>query len=105
MSNTKKPIAERIYERFKLQWMIDHGFTLADIYSIMNEYLEEVEPEDREDISFESYLEEVGLREGSLWPCFDEFLDNECCDPEVIIPLLDENSSEKEEYALDLNAD
>ena len=65
------------YEQFKLQWMIDHGYTLQNLISeladILNEgfniggnahnYLNE---------AFELFEDEIGFN-GSLWPCRREW--------------------------------
>lgn len=102
MEATKKTIAERVYERFKLKWMMDHGFTITDICKLGDEYCKEVEPEDRSEITFEDYLEDVGLGSGSLWPCFDEFMDCEFTAPDVINPLLVTGTGELEEYTKNL---
>lgn len=79
-------LKEDAYERFKLHWMMDHGITLQTITSAFSDFITELCAEADEtgkDLGmmlnhsfFEDWLEEHGF-EGMLWPCFDEFCENE----------------------------
>lgn len=65
------------YEKYKLQWMIDHGYTLQDLFSEMANIMEEeltisVNPHVLLDEAFEIFEEEIGFN-GSLWVCKDEW--------------------------------
>ena len=77
--NPEKPLnpqnAQKRYEMFKLQWMIDHGHTLKELIHELTEYMEdrnlEMSPED----VFGEW--ESGRGFGSeIWPCFQEYLDS-----------------------------
>lgn len=73
--------AAKAYERFRLQWMIDHGFTLPDL---LNE-LEKMIDEDMDGSIvrtslgnlFEDWEFGFGFANGEVWPSFDEFLCSE----------------------------
>ena len=66
------------YERFKLQWMLDHGYTLADLMREL-QGLQYDDPEDSDAIStpitelFDHWEMEVGFG-SEIWPCFGEYL-------------------------------
>ena len=73
--------AKKAYERFKLQWMIDHGFTLADLIACMEDMV-------CQDLSgseirtslpslFADWEYGVGFAGGSVWPCFEEYLQSD----------------------------
>lgn len=67
---------QKLYERFKLQWMLDHGFTLKDLIHELSMVLDESDG----DMSLEAIFEdwEFGYGFGSeIWPCFAEFLECE----------------------------
>lgn len=82
--------------------MIEHGFTVADICDLADTYASDVE--DKSDYPFQEFLEEQGLGNGALWPCYDEFMDCEYTCPDAIIPLLVPGTGELEEYSKDLVA-
>lgn len=64
------------YDRFKLHWMIHHGYTIHDLLDKYSEYWGEVEADEEGMCDFWDFLEETGFS-GELWPCFNEFLDTE----------------------------
>ena len=74
------------YERFKMRWLMSHGFTFARIVEAFSGFITElcVESEEMDvtleellnDRYFEDWLEEHGFN-GELWPCFEEFCENE----------------------------
>lgn len=69
-------LAKNEYERFKLQWMLDHGFTLANLVCELGQLCKE----SGSDVSLEAIFMdwEFGYGFGSqIWPCFDEFLECE----------------------------
>ena len=73
--------ARKAYERFKLQWMIDHGFTLGNLIACM----EDMVCEDLSDSEVRTSLQSlfanweygVGFAGGSVWPCFEEYLQSD----------------------------
>lgn len=64
------------YERFKLQWMLEHGYTLIDLIH----ELEMLRCESGPEISLESIFQDWEFGYGfqsEIWPCFDEYMDCE----------------------------
>ena len=72
------------YERYKLSWMLDHGYTLKDLIDQLEELRQENIDGDLQSI-FDEW--ECGYGFGSeIWAGFDEFAQNElrfCKDMEV----------------------
>ena len=69
-------LAKAKYERFKLMWMLDHNFTLADLIHGIDDLRAESDP----GLSLETLFAdwEFGYGFGSqIWPCFEEFLECE----------------------------
>lgn len=68
------------YKRYKLQWMLDHGHTLEEIfrelYMIQKEYLEDGESCPNIWMLLAQWEKDVGFG-GECWACFDEWLENE----------------------------
>lgn len=62
------------YEKFKLQWMLDHGHTLESLVSSLAASLEDSEEPLVE--TYNTWEREVGFG-GEIYPCFEEWLDNE----------------------------
>jgi hypothetical protein len=87
------------YDKYQLYWLISHGYTIKDISDLAEEWLQErlSNPSDSE--SFNDYLFVQGFS-GSLWVCFEEFLNSEYLDEEYIKGLL--NDLEYEEYKKDI---
>ena len=73
--------ARRAYERFKLQWMIDHGFTLSDFVACMEDMICEDLSGSEVRTSLQSLFSDwefgVGFAGGSVWPCFEEYLQSD----------------------------
>lgn len=63
------------YERFKLQWMIDHGFTLKNLLGYLDKSREESPDLTLSEI-FDDWEFGYGF-DSQIWPCFEEFLDCE----------------------------
>ena len=72
--------ARQAYERFRLQWMIDHGYSLEDLVRNLESMILEDENESgiRTDLPslFRDWVYCLGF-DGAIWPCFEEFLENE----------------------------
>lgn len=81
MSEQFEQKVRQAHEVFKLQWMIDHGFTLTDLIECMEIMLHEDMADSDERSSLQSLFADwkfgVGFVDGSVWPCFEEFLENE----------------------------
>ena len=76
--------SERMYEKYKLAWMLDHGYTLKDLI----DQLEELRQENI-DVDLQSIFNDWEYCYGfgsEIWADFDEFVNNElrfCKDAEV----------------------
>ena len=87
---TKKEGDRKRYEAFQLKWMVAHGYSLIDFLSKINDCYEELQAKEpvfkgclydkpSPDIwdAFDLF-EDTGFEGGIIYPCFDEWLDNEC---------------------------
>lgn len=82
--DTSSERTKKAFERFKLQWMLDHGYTLADLIECMEVMIHEDEQGGlRTKLSelFDRWEFGVGFADGSVWPCYDEYLQNEAQEP------------------------
>lgn len=74
---------KKAFERFKLQWMLDHGYTLADLMECMEVMVHEDSLDGlhtKLSELFERWEFGVGFVDGSVWPCYDEYLQNDAED-------------------------
>lgn len=60
------------HERFKLQWMLDHGYTLEDLMDAL-EAMRVESPGVPLNHLFDHWQFDVGF-ESEIWPCYDEWL-------------------------------
>ena len=73
-------VLEEEYEEYKLQWMLDHGFTLKDLLNDLVEIADAYEYGNiQHDLHecFESWENENGFPGHSIWASYEEWLDNE----------------------------
>ena len=81
MTNVDEAEIRRLYERYKLQWMLYHDLGLVDLMACMEVMLRE----DAEIPSLRSKFQElfqawefgVGFPGGQMWPCYEEYRDSE----------------------------
>lgn len=79
-NSLRTPLSRKVfllkkYEEFKLQWMIDHGYTLQNLI----DQLACFEPLDAErplEFIYADWEQDVGFG-GAIWPCYEEWLENE----------------------------
>ena len=89
----KNNIQAVAYEKYKLTWMIKQGISLKDLIEALAE-------QQREDSSigenknllaaYKDWELDMGFGSGSIWVCFDEFLDNEYQDTQFMRSILTE---------------
>ena len=92
----KDEFEKSVYEAYKLLWLIQHGFTLEKMVSALADADNEAKEHDDypEGNTWEIYenlvarVEETGFGNGSIWACFDEFMDNEFQDSGYMKELL-----------------
>ena len=90
-----EPLKETLYQRFKLYWMADHGYTLEAFIKSINEYADDaygIYSGSYEDLVSEWELES-GFH-GTIYPWFGEFIFSEYQDEEFVKQLC----HTKEEY-------
>lgn len=56
------------YERYQLEWMIAHGYSLKDLVDSLGEYTENSDL----GIEFGNWVADMGFN-GDLWVCKDEY--------------------------------
>lgn len=82
-------ITKIAYEKYKLDWMIQHGYTLKDLITELENMREEDEDASLETL-FEDWEDEYGF-DSEIWACYDEFMDIEFYDSEYMASLLTSN--------------
>lgn len=67
------------YEKYQLEWMIQHGYSLKDLFSRLDEIVQESYPSTDRPLPSWAYedFEEVGFLGSEIWPCEDEWEDND----------------------------
>ena len=70
---------KKMYERYKFIWMLEHGITLFDAFAEWRDYCDPANgfPSGLSSgAAFEEWENDCGFS-GSLYPCFDEYLETE----------------------------
>ena len=68
---------EQRYEQFKLQWMIDHGYTLPDLIKQLGAAVQDCQYEVTDESTLQRLFEEWEFGcgfVGAIWPCYEEFV-------------------------------
>ena len=95
----KRDFERSCYEMYKLQWLMQHGYTVNDIVNKMARISDEMKadgtyPEGNSATVFNVLLdavEEEGFGNGECYVSFDEFLDAEFNDHDYMWNLLGES--------------
>lgn len=73
--------ARKLYERYKLQWMVYHGLGLVDLMDCMEAMIQEdlTSSETRSKLQelFKAWEFDVGFPSGQIWSCYEKYRDNE----------------------------
>ena len=81
MAHDNEAEIRRLYERYKLQWMLSHELGLIDLIDCMevmiHEDLSSSETRTKLQDLFKAWEFGVGFPGGQIWPCFEEYRDNE----------------------------
>lgn len=72
---TASGFEKKLYERYKLIWMLDHGITLSEAFRDWSMYLSDADIKMPEEV-FGNWENDCGFS-GNLYPCFDEYLETE----------------------------
>lgn len=92
------------YELYIEDWKKSHNITREDEMMEMLNYFSEIEPSEYKQCNFtyHDYLNGCGYRNGELYVCYDEFIDNEYQEDEYIRELLKYNKKFYNMYKEDL---
>lgn len=81
MTHDNEAEIRRLYEQYKLQWMIYHELGLVDLIDCMEVMIHEdlANSETRAKLQdlFKAWEFGVGFLNGQIWPCFEEYRDSE----------------------------
>ena len=84
-------IRQIAYEKYKLDWMKRHGYTLNDLIKELQSCIEEVDEDEVIDLNeiFADWEFDFGFH-SEIWACYEEFLENEYQDKEYMREILDD---------------
>lgn len=91
---TQEELFEYAYQRYKMDWLLSHGFTISDVLKSIADYLQDLNESCNyfKDDTFEKAIAEwendVGLAGGQIWACREEFRDEEYQDDSYMRRLL-----------------
>lgn len=71
----------RTFERFKLQWMLDHGHTLQELFCGMDALSRDYEDLKSIQELFIEWEQNCGFG-SEIWPCYEEWLGYEAKKPD-----------------------
>jgi hypothetical protein len=90
---TADSFERKLYERYKLLWMLDQGITLQEAFAEWRDYCDPangMDPGTSNEDAFADWESNSGFS-GSLYVCFDEFLNTEYkFDDERLMPWAEE---------------
>lgn len=70
-----------LYEKYKMEWMIEHGITMNEFIRVLDNYRTEREQDGAEFNSIEDVLDNFEADsngfDGEIWACYDEWEDSE----------------------------
>ena len=70
-----------LYEKYKTEWMLEHGITMNEFIRVLDDYRIEQEQDGTEFNSNEdvvnSFEADSNGFDGEIWACYDEWQDNE----------------------------
>ena len=70
-----------LYEKYKTEWMLEHGITMNEFIRVLDDYRTEQEQDGAEFNSIEDVLDSFEADsngfDGKIWACYDEWEQNE----------------------------
>lgn len=70
-----------LYEKYKTEWMLEHGITMSEFIRVLDNYRIEQEQDGAEFNSIEDVLDSFETDsngfDGEIWACYDEWQDDE----------------------------
>lgn len=104
IENVRQDILNRLYESYKLDWILKHGYTLQDFAHLMADADDMLRSEDRYPEGnawniFDSIAKEIdpecfSFDRGGIWKPMGEFQSNELKDTDYVLKLLGYNKIE-----------
>lgn len=88
------------YEKYKLNWLLGHGYTLTDLMRELDVIKEEEEDNDSIGLLFDFWEDNRGFG-SEIWVCYQEFIDTEYMEADYMKQIL--TRSEYQKYQEDLN--
>lgn len=67
-------MSQKFYERYKLQWMLDHGYSLTDMVSAVSQHTDTIAGIDFEE-AYKLWELESGFN-SEIWASYDEWITN-----------------------------
>lgn len=64
------------YERYQLEWMIEHGYSLDNLVNALENYRQNTFGLDLNEL-FNEWESEIGFKESEIWACRDEWENEE----------------------------
>lgn len=95
-NKNKQDIRRIAYAKFQLWWILQHGYSVEDIFKLVPAWLSDRDENNPED-TFSNWFFENGFC-GEIYPCFDEFLTSEYRDNGLMMTLL--SQKEYAEYCI-----
>lgn len=80
-------IRQTAYEKYQHDWMISHGIDEKAVDKAVKEYIADISEDNDSDTPFSEWLFDRGF-DGSIWACYDEFLNAEYRDDSYMKHLL-----------------
>lgn len=80
-------IRQTAYEKYQHDWMISHGIDEKAVDKTVKEYIADISEDNDLDTPFSEWLFDHGFG-GSIWVCYDEFLNVEYRDSSYMKRLL-----------------
>lgn len=89
----------KAYEKYKLWWMMRHGYTALGLFlSVWYHHESNIDPDNGDfgeedflqlnpDDLFKTWENDAGFN-GEIWPCLEEFLETEYRRPELMSTIL-----------------
>ena len=90
------------YQKYQLQWMIDHNHSLDELVSELVKYEKDRQPEDNSQDLYESWVHDCGFG-SEIWACEEEWEDAEENNGVTIKIHFDEDAIEwmREKFFID----
>ena len=79
-------ITKIAYEKYKLDWMLSHGYTFADLMKELD-IMQEESPDNTVSQLFDDWEYGFGFA-SEVWACYDEFIGHEFLDKAYMRKLL-----------------